>query len=432
VVANTLVRSAAQTGLMRGRIPVVVDQHVHDAASLATTRLRLVDAAHVNLKLLDRIDERIAAHLDGIILDGPSGIGIALAELETGGKAECFLLAALGLASGNAALLEHVRRMSEATVDCTGGLLAAYGWSEPRLLRAEVQGLLRSSHDFDRYLGIAACALHRLDPGLTSARRFEDDSAIVRARAWRTAGEIGKRELVSTAAAAMVDDDPACRFWAAWSAVLLGDTQNALEMLAGVAAVPGPFRARAFQLTLQAKSVERARDWLSRIGRDGADRRWLIRGLGLTGDPAFVPWLIDQMADIQATRIAGEAVSLITGLNLARLDLEVKPPEDFDSGPNDDPNDPNVEMDEDDGLPWPDASKLQAWWHANSQRFHPGIRYFMGQPPSRDQCLQVLRQGFQRQRVVAALHLSLLHPGTPLFECRAPARRQQRLLAETI
>jgi uncharacterized protein (TIGR02270 family) len=382
------------------------------------------------LSLLARFDERIAAHLDGIILDGAPGVTSALAALQNGDKAECFVLAAVGLASGNAALLEHLLAMAETVPDCMSGVLAAYGWSEPENLRGEVQSLLRSSNSFNRFFGVAACGMHRLDPGLTSARRFEDDSPLVRARAWRTAGEIGKRELVSTAAGAVVDDDPACQFWAGWAAVLLGDKHNALDVIASIAAVPGPFRARAFQLTLQAKGTQSAHRWLATLGQDPVNLRWLIRGAGLVGDPTYVAWLIGHMADIKTTRLAGEAFSLLTGLDLAWLDLEVKPPEKLESGPNDDPNDPNVEMDEDDGLPWPDAVKVQAWWHANSSRFQPGTRYFMGEPLNRDNCLRALKEGFQRQRIAAALYLSLLNPGTPLFEWRAPARRQQRLLAE--
>jgi uncharacterized protein (TIGR02270 family) len=181
---------------------------------------------------------------------------------------------------------------------------------------------------------------------------------------------------------------------------------------------------------LQAKGAQSAHGWLSTLAKDPSSLRWLIRGAGLVGDPAYVPWLIGHMADNKTTRLAGEAFCLITGLDLAWLDLEVKPPESFDSGPNDDPNDPNVEMDEDDGLPWPDTLQIQAWWQANSQHFQPGTRYFMGAPLNRDTCLRVLKDGFQRPRIAAALYLSLLNPGTPLFEWRAPARRQRRLLAE--
>jgi hypothetical protein len=49
----------------------------------------------------------------------------------------------------------------------------------------------------------------------------------------------------------------------------------------------------------------------------------------------------------------------------------------------------------------------------------------MGQPPSRNHYIEVLKNGYQRQRIAAAYHLCLLNPGTPLFEWRAPAWRQE-------
>jgi uncharacterized protein (TIGR02270 family) len=81
-------------------------------------------------------------------------------------------------------------------------------------------------------------------------------------------------------------------------------------------------------------------------------------------------------------------------------------------------------------LPWPDVERISAWWQANGHRFAPGTRYFMGEPPSAAHCLDVLKNGFQRQRMAAAIYLCLLKPGTPLFNCAAPAWRQQRLLAK--
>jgi hypothetical protein len=44
----------------------------------------------------------------------------------------------------------------------------------------------------------------------------------------------------------------------------------------------------------------------------------------------------------------------------------------------------------------------------------------------------LLKNGFQRQRMAAAIYLCLLKPGTPLFNCAAPAWRQQRLLAQML
>ncbi len=43
---------------------------------------------------------------------------------------------------------------------------------------------------------------------------------------------------------------------------------------------------------------------------------------------------------------------------------------------------------------------------------------------------RVLREGCQRQRIAAALYLSLLQPGAPLFPTSAPAWRHKRWLAK--
>jgi uncharacterized protein (TIGR02270 family) len=412
-------------------IPDIIVRHVEDAAFLWSCRCTATGQPNFALRFLDRFDQRLEAHLDGLRTAAPGDWHYCRKAAASPGRGAFFTAATRAVEDHDEPHLDELYAIAEAAPERAAEMFAAHGWAEPERLRQVVRTQLASPHALRRLTGVAACGMHRVDPGLIAGRLLEDPDAAVRARAWRTAGEIGKRELVSTAAAAIMDEDPPCQFWAAWSAVLLGDKHNALDVLATIAAVPGPFRARAFQLMLQAKGAQSAHGWLATLAKGPeANLRWLIRGAGLVGDPTYVPWLIGHMADEKTTRPAGEAFSLIAGLDLAWLDLEVKPPENFESGPNDDPNDPNVDMDEDDGLPWPDAVKIQAWWHSNSNRFQPGTRYFMGEPLNRDNCLRVLKEGFQRQRIAAALYLSLLNPGTPLFEWRAPARRQQRLLAE--
>ncbi len=158
--------------------------------------------------------------------------------------------------------------------------------------------------------------------------------------------------------------------------------------------------------------------------------RRLIRACGLLGDARFVPWLIQSMNDEAFARIAGESFSLITGADLAALDLERKPPEQAPGGPNDDPADSNVAMDEDDSLPWPDPERIQRWWQESAAAMPADARCLMGKPPTREHCVHVLREGFQRQRIVAARLLCLLSPGTKLFPVCAPSWRQQRTLAQ--
>jgi uncharacterized protein (TIGR02270 family) len=229
---------------------------------------------------------------------------------------------------------------------------------------------------------------------------------------------------------ALSDDDAECRLWAAWSGVVLGNRNVALADLTEwgcTAAVT--YRARAFSLSMQAMMPDEAHRVLR--GLAGPQRlRWLIQASGIVGDSAYVPWLISQMDDVATARVAGESFSLITGADLSALGLERTPPEGFDAGSNDDPDDPNVEPDPDDGLPWPNPTRVERWWAANTSRFQTGTRSFMGAPVTREHCIVVLKNGSQRQRILAAHYLCLLEPGTPLFNTSAPAWRQQRLLAE--
>jgi uncharacterized protein (TIGR02270 family) len=417
----------------RSIVTPVVLQHLEDAAVLHATRCLHVWAPHVKLNHLRRTDDRLAAHLHGLSVAGDAAWPLCEAELEPPTPGRVFDVAALALERIDTDRLERLYALTQAVPASRPGLFAAFGWSEPAQLRGIVAKLLASGSAFHRLVGIAASAMHRVDPGIAAARRMEDSNPAARARALRTAGEVGLRNLVSTVAKFIADDDPHCRFWAARSAVLLGDRKRAPDYLAEVAVDPGDVEgklvAHALQISLQASDVATGMAVLRRLPRITPSSPAVIRGSGIVGDPAFVPWLIGQMGNEATARVAGEAFSLITGTDLAWLDLERKPPENFESGPNDDPNDPNVEMDQDDSLPWPDQKLIQAWWNANSHRFQPGVRYFMGEPLNRENCLRVLKAGYQRQRIAAAIYLSLLNPGTPLFEWRAPAWRQQRLLA---
>ncbi|MEJ2379441.1 MAG: TIGR02270 family protein [Pseudolabrys sp.] len=246
----------------------------------------------------------------------------------------------------------------------------------------------------------------------------------MRARALQSAGELGRRDLLPGCGRGLQDQDPACRFWAARSAVLLGNREQAVKILEGFVLLPNPFRGRALGLLLKVIDLPGARQLLKNLAQEPAAKRLLIQGTGMTGDPQYLPWLIAQMADDTLTRLAGESFSMITGLDPAFLDLERKPLEQVETGPSEDPNDDNVEMDPDDSLPWPDATKIQAWWQANQAHCQQGVRYFMGERLSVPHCRTVLREGFQRQRLAAADYLCLLEPGAPLFNVKAPAWRQ--------
>jgi len=222
----------------------------------------------------------------------------------------------------------------------------------------------------------------------------------------------------------MKSEDAACRFWAAWSAVLLGDA-TALNLLKTfVLDSQSPLREESLQLVLRKMDLKNALALHQELTKKSDAQRLAVIGAGIIGDPALIPCLINQMNIPALARVAGEAFNFITGVNISEQELEGSWPEGFEAGPNDDPKDPNVEMDPDENLPWPDEKKISAWWTANQSKFKPGARYLLGKPMTKDHLQSVLQTGLQRQRAAAALALAIMEPGKPLYNVSAPAWRQ--------
>ena len=371
----------------------------------------------------------MVAHLDGVAVAGEEAWTICDQLLAPSSAATVFVVAVRALEERNEPRLQRLFELSTVAPEAVDGLESAFGWVSRETLKGIVARLLASNESLRRLVGVSACAVHRVDPDLSPQGLLEDPDPRVRARAFRTAGEIGRRDLLTACITQIGGQDSETTFWAACSATLLGDSNRALPVLARIAITDGRQRARAFRLALQALSVRGGHSLLKDLASDPTQIRWLIGGSGIAGDPTYVPWLINHMREEKTARLAGEAFTLITGVDLSPLSLDRPQPEGFEPGPTDNPDDPNVDMDPDDGLPWPDVKKVEAWWQANEGHFQKGTRYFMGKPVTREHCIDVLKNGYQRQRILAAHYLCLLEPGTPLFNTSAPAWRQQRLLA---
>lgn len=419
--------------LDRPIIPVIVQQHAEESAILRHVRSVLVRAPHVRLRHLRRLDDRIAAHLDGLAVAGRAGTALCTAALERAGAGEVFALAVRLIDERDDRALDRLVALAAALPDAQRGLLSAFGWVSAAQLQGIAQSLLASRDAHRRALALGACRLHRVDPGAALALALDNPAPSLRSAAWRAACELGRVDLLEAARAALPDADPEVAFHAAACACLLGDRAAALDALETIAKGEGAFQRPARELLLIAAEFPRGRAFVRRLAQasagDPVRKRALVAACGLLGDVRFVPWLIECMGDDLFARIAGEAFSLVTGADLAALDLERKPPEQVPGGPTEDPDDDNVALDEDESLPWPEPERIARWWQAQAAGMPSQARYFMGQPPAAGHCAEVLREGFQRQRAVAARLLVLLAPGTRLFPIAAPSWRQARLLA---
>ena len=415
---------------LNNNLEIIISQHAEETAFLWHLRQYAVHAPHYKLEHLAELDERIEGHIDGLRIAGDAGWTLCEENLQFEEGGEVFAAAVLALESADSSRLDRVREVVESAPETARGFISALGWLEFSGVRQTIRNLLLSDSPLWRRIGLAACAVQRIDflnAGFL-ARQLEAPDTALRARALRAIGELGKTELREKTLEHLNDDDPACRFWAAWSAALLGDRQKALERLVIEAQRPSPWQMGAVFLGFRCLSATDTKRICTAMLEVPELRRAALTALGVQGDPVHIPRLFEWMEVPELARVAGEAFSMITGIDLAYEDLEGEWPEGFEAGPTETPEDENVAMDEDEDLPWPDRKLIERWWHEHQSHFPFGVRHLCGAPITRAQCQRTLQEGFQRQRHAAALEFTLLHPQTNLFEVRAPSPKQHRIV----
>jgi uncharacterized protein (TIGR02270 family) len=400
----------------------IVEEHAEEAASLWELRERALCAPNRTLNDLAELDERIEAHIDGLRIAAEPGREIAAEQLASEAAGAVFAAAVVTLESGDADRFRTVTAAVAAAPDSARGLIAALAWVAGDCAGARLAELLGSRSAVLASVGIAASVAHRLDPGAALHAAFASEVADLRRRAFAAVGRLGRSDLIASIAPGLQDPDADCRFWAAWASALLGDAAG-LMALQRVAEAQGPFRERAAAMACRLLDLPKALVWHQWLAKDPSAGRAAIASAGAIGDVAGIPFLLEQMASPELARVAGEAFTSITGIDLRVAALEA-PAAEFDAGPTDDPEDENVAMDPDEDLPWPSVDAIRGWWREHAGRFHKGQRYLLGRPIALDGVLGTLRTGTQRQRVAAALEAHAVGM-RPLFETRAPARVQR-------
>ncbi len=413
---------------MPGIITEVVEQHAEEAAFLWLLRNNAVRATNYDLTDLTELDGRIDAHLDGLRIAGDDGWEICKEALRFEEPGEVFAAAHVAYRSNGAQRVDDVLEVACKSVELARGVTSALGWLTYQQATPHVESLIESTDPILRRIGIGAGAVHRLGLRERLTKAVGDQDPIVRSRALRAVGELGRTDLAGQCQDAFVSEDEACKFWSAWSAALLGDSASTTTLWE-LAAAGGPFADRACDVAARCVSPAQAVEWQKRLAEMESHVRLAVIAARALGDPAVVPWLIQQMDAAALARLAGDAFCSITGVDLHAENLECAPPEDVEAGPTESPEDEDVEMDPDEDLPWPDPILVGQWWSQNQGRFAPGARHLGGYRIATDPLGYLLKKGNQSQRAAAALELVLQQPGQTLFEIRARGDRQQNLLA---
>ncbi len=407
----------------------VCQEHAQEASFLWLLRDHAVRDVAYDLADLSELDDRLEAHLDVLRIAGDAGWSACRDLLARAEGGEVFGAAVIAIERWNARGLARVLDVGGSRPDLARGLASALGWTPFDRVKQALPGLLspRASPAL-MWIGITACAVHRQDPGAALGYAIVGKSARVRARALRAAGEIGRADMLPEIREALGDEEEACRFWAAWSATLFGE-DAAAKVLWDFARGSGPYAERAAAISVRRMDQGTACGWVHALAGSAASARVPIAAAAAVGDSTLIPWLVECMRTPESARLAGGALTMITGVDLEAQKLGAKPPEGFQAGPTENADDDNVAMDPEESLPWPSAPAVAAWGGLHEAEYPRGTRHLLGKAMTLPWLNEVLRRGSQPAREAAALELSLRVPGRALFEVRAPGHRQRRELS---
>ncbi|WP_182867480.1 TIGR02270 family protein [Stieleria mannarensis] len=404
----------------------ILDQHAAGASASWLRRDAAVGEPHYSLRELAELDGQLESHLEGLRLAGASGWDLAVEELKWQEPGELFVVAALAIESGEAEKHHVAFQSVGGSAELRRALISALAWASWERCMPLADQFLQCDDRFWRYVGVAAYDLHRVDPGDRLADWLCDDDETVVARAARCVGTLGRLDCLDGLNDLVEHENDVVRFHAAWALALRRRNQAAIDVLSEITMSQTDLADRAGRLLTSVLSIDQASRLINQLAQGSEVQVRLATILsGHLGIVDGVPWLIEMMKIPDHARVAGEAFSRITGLRLDQRPLEGESPAGFIAGPDDDPNNDDVELDADENLPWPCPETIAAWWQTHHDRFAAGVRYLLGWEVSNPDWLRkILVLGRQRERATAAIELAINDSRCPLMEVRGRGPRQ--------
>jgi uncharacterized protein (TIGR02270 family) len=402
--------------------------HAENAAFVASQLRFGQDGPNFRLEEIFDLECRLGGHLDALTMARDVGLELAFENLALAAEfGEVFTAFHLCLRGRPDPALSALAPPNVLVWGQIAALGAAAAWCAPDLMAARMRDWIGGNDPMAAWIALDVCGTRRVDPKGHLAPLLSHRDARVAARAMRLAAELGRADLApELARKAAETDDAALRFWAAWSATLLGDRRGAPAILSETVApeTPPALARMAAELVPLVVDDRSARAIIKRLMSHPLTERWGLVATAALGAADTLDWLLQHMDGSTLARTAGAAFCQITGARLSAesLELETFP---------DDPPDPVVESSPQESfiearLYWPDPAKLTRWLTTNRSRFMPQTRHLLGvaawtiQPP-----IETIAPYQLDQRAVA-LELATRSPGAPLANWRGAVTLQPR------
>lgn len=397
----------------------VLEEHLDEAAFLWLQWERSLVAPTFVLNEVAGLEERLLAHVDGLVLGGASATeNLLIPALEAHEDVERITAAAYTLlGSENPSGAEAVRTALEsAPPEALPAFQRALELKGYEALPSWFSTLLKQDEPLELALALEVFASHGVDPGPALPDLLRHEEPQVAAAALRAAARLRAPLERQVLQAGLTSPVSALRDSAITAGLQKGHRSAWTACQAAVDSRANGLRLPALVLALSgdAREVER----LKRLLEEPRHRPDALWALGFSGQPAAAELCLQWMEDDAVSHLAAEAFCAITGLNLegrlAAPHVEEEPLPPLEEEALDVALTPKPE----DDLPRPVAAEVLAWWKESRKNFELDRRYLHGRPFGTEALLESLMTAPMRRRHALALDLALRSRG----ELRVPTR----------
>jgi uncharacterized protein (TIGR02270 family) len=344
-------------------------EHADEAAFLFELRGIAYSSFRQTPASLLRLEERLAAHLDGLLVDPALAFQSLEPWLESERPGEAFVAGWLALEGGAPDWAESLgEKLAEpiSLEGLSGALRLAGPRAEPWLERFAKRDPLGT-----RALALDALAFRGKAVDSPPVRAlFESGNPLAKLAAVGIAARRRLREFRAALTACCGDADAHLARRALQALALLGDPEAVTHARA---ALRREDAAGATALRLLGAIGGPQDSGLIPRHVSGPHAREALLALGRLGDPSAAETLLSACENPEQARAAGHALEILTGARI-EFDRMALPPAERDEKA------PALKLDPDDGLPSPDAGKLQGWWSARAGKVKRGERLRRGEP----------------------------------------------------
>lgn len=326
----------------------ILEEHADEAAFLFRQRGRAFASRLYRAPRLGDLDERLRAHLDGLVVAGEEGWKAVAGGLTSDDPALVFVSAMAGLAAGGSDARKEVETALGAP-SSVEGLLWALRLAGGENVESALREWTRHASPLGRALACGALIFRgEQPPAATVASLLAEDAPAVLAIALGVVLRQRGREHAPRVVGLLDHGEPSVRAAALAAGLALARPEAAAAGRRRCGSAD-PEAVHALEWAPLAAEEEMLEVLLAATA--GEHGRLACLALGRLGYPAGASGLLSAAADDSTARAAGHALALLFGLDLRALGLEL-PPERRPASAEE------MELDPDEDLPWPDLETL--------------------------------------------------------------------------